>query len=169
MIEILHATHEKQIEQVRQLMRAFVSWQRIRNAEDMELVNEYFNDKIIEEELASLPGKYGLPGGRLLLALFDDQPAGCVALREIDKMNCEMKRMFVCRQFHGKGIALAMAAKLISEAKDIGYKTMWLDTSFRQTEAQSLYQKIGFKKTAPYYELPKKVEDWLVFMALELK
>ena len=37
-----------------------------------------------ERELAELPGEYGPPGGRLLLALEDGAPAGCVALRRLD-------------------------------------------------------------------------------------
>ena len=45
---------------------------------------------------------------------------------------------------------------------------MKLDTSIRQTEAQKLYQGFGFKNTEAYYELPKKVKNWLVFMELKL-
>ncbi len=167
-IQIHHASNEADLEHVRNLMRAFVRWQRERNKEDMDLVNEYFNPVVIEKELASLPGKYDMPDGRLLLATVDGEPAGCVGLRKIDDQQCEMKRMFVYPKFHGQGVALAMARHLIAEARSIGYETMLLDTSFRQTEAQSLYQKIGFQKIKPYYEMPKKVEDWLVFMAMKL-
>jgi GNAT superfamily N-acetyltransferase len=131
-------------------------------------VNEYFNPVVIEKELASLPGKYAMPEGRLLLATIDGEPAGCVGLRKIDDKRCEIKRMFVYPKFHSQGVAFAMAQYLIAEAKSIGYETMLLDTSFRQTEAQNLYQKIGFQKIKPYYEMPKKVEDWLVFMEMKL-
>ncbi len=103
-----------------------------------------------------------------LLALFDGEPAGCVALRKIDDQACEMKRMFVYTKFHGKGIGRALSEKLINEARLIGYQTMKLDTSFRQTEAQKLYQSIGFNVTKPDHELPKKLEDWLVFMEMKL-
>jgi hypothetical protein len=48
-----------------------------------------------EEELAFLPDKYALPYGRLYIAIFNDNLAGCIALRAIDKEYCEMKR-FVC-------------------------------------------------------------------------
>ena len=169
MIQILNATTEADLNHVRNLMRSFVNWQRERNKEDIDLVNEYFNPIVIEEELALLPGKYAMPDGRLLLAWVEDQPAGCVGLRKIDAQTCEMKRMFVYPEFQGKGVAFAMGQKLIEHARTIGYETMLLDTSFRQTEAQNLYQKIGFRKTSPYYDLPKKVEDWLVFMEMKLK
>lgn len=168
MIEILNAADQEQLGQVRNLMREFVSWHRKRHLEDLGLIDEYFDVKGFEEELASLPGKYSPPEGKLLLALYNNQPAGCVALRRINELDCEMKRMFVYPQFHGKGIGRVLAEKIIDEARKIGYKTMKLDTSFRQVEAQGLYQSLGFKRIDPYYELPQKLEDWLVFMELKL-
>lgn len=45
-----------------------------------------------EEELATLPGRYALPGGRLLLERVNEQAAGCVALRPLKEVGiCEMK------------------------------------------------------------------------------
>ena len=168
MTEILNAIFPEQIEQARALMRAFVDWHRERHIEDRELINEYFTAKDFEEELASLPGKYSPPRGRLLLALHDRQPAGCAALHEIYARACEMKRMFVYPQFQGKGVGRALAETLIREARTIGYASILLDTSFRQAEAQGLYQSLGFKRIEPYYELPEELQDWLVFMELKL-
>jgi hypothetical protein len=37
-----------------------------------------------EQELATLPGKYAPPDGRLFLACRDGKPIGCVALRRFD-------------------------------------------------------------------------------------
>ena len=37
------------------------------------------------QELAKLPGAYAPPQGRLLIAEYDGQMAGCVALRKIDE------------------------------------------------------------------------------------
>ena len=87
-----------QLDQVRALMRSFIAWHKERHREDIHLINAYFGDAGFEEELASLPGKYGPPRGQLVLATLDDAPAGCVALREIDSGSCEMKRMFVYTQ-----------------------------------------------------------------------
>jgi GNAT superfamily N-acetyltransferase len=86
-----------------------------------------------------------MPDGSLLLAFYNDQPAGCVALKKLDDSFCEMKRMFVYPEFHGKGIGYALAKAIIDEAKKIGYSNMKLDTSIRQIEAQKLYQGFGFK------------------------
>jgi GNAT superfamily N-acetyltransferase len=168
MIEIGNATTEQQLGQVRDLLRAFVDWHRRRHREDRQLIDDYFQDRAFEEELAALPGQYAPPRGRLLLAHADSRSAGCAALREIDGDTCEMKRMFVYPEFHGKRIGRALAERLVQEARRIGYRSMLLDTSFRQKEAQTLYRKMGFKPVEPYYDLPEALKNWLIFMALEL-
>ena len=157
-----------QLDQVRALMRSFIAWHKKRHGEDIDLINAYFDVATFEEELSSLPGKYGLPGGQLLLATLDKAPAGCVALREIDSGSCEMKRMFVYPQHHGKGVGRALAEGIIKEARGLGYRAMRLDTSVRQAEANALYQRLGFQTIKPYYELPEDVRNWLVFMELKL-
>jgi putative acetyltransferase len=167
-IQIVNANTKVQLNQVRDLMREFLRWHLYRHQEDKELINEYFNHLDFEAELASLPGKYAAPGGSLLLALIDSEPAGCVALRKIDEQTCEMKRMFVYDRFKGNGAGNALAQAIIEQANKIGYSVMKLDTSFRQIEAQKLYQKFGFLKTEAYYCLPQKLKDWLVFMELKL-
>ena len=167
-IKILDATSKKYLDHVRNLINAFLKWHLKRHLEDIDLINEYFDPKDFEEELVSLPGKYSKPEGNLLLAFYNDQPAGCVALKKIDEHTCEMKRMFVYPEFHGKGIGYALAKAIIDEAKKMGYSNMKLDTSIRQIEAQKLYQGFGFKNIEAYYELPDKQKKWLVFMELKL-
>jgi GNAT superfamily N-acetyltransferase len=167
-IEILDAVSQEHFDHVRKLIHQFVKCHRTRHDEDIKLINEYFDEKAFEEELDLLPGKYSKPNGRLLLALFEGEPAGCVALREIDVETCEMKRMYVYTKFHGNGLGRALSEKIVAEARIIGYKTIKLDTSFRQIEALNLYKSIGFSVTKPYYDLPKKLEDWLIFMEMKL-
>ena len=161
-------TTPQELDQVRALMRSFVAWHRERHREDTHLIDAYFDVAAFDQELASLPGKYAPPHGQLLLATLDGEPAGCVAMREIDSSSCEMKRMFVYTQFHGKGVGHALAEAVIQEARALGYRTMRLDTSLRQEEAQRLYQRMGFKTIEPYYELSADLADWLVFMELVL-
>jgi ribosomal protein S18 acetylase RimI-like enzyme len=150
-------------------MRAFIGWHRERHQQDLALIDAYFDAAAFEAELAGLPGKYAPPRGSLLLAVVGGRPAGCVALREIDTARCEMKRMFVYPAFHGQGIGRALAEAVIRDARAAGYRTMLLDTSVRQAEAQGLYRRMGFRDIAPYYDLPEDLRNWLVFMELPLE
>jgi putative acetyltransferase len=169
MLQMLIPTTAEQLDQVRALMRAFTAWHRQRHREDLALIDSYFDAAAFEAELASLPGKYAPPRGQLLLAMVGAQPAGCVALREIDSARCEMKRMFVYPHRQGQGIGRAMAEAVIRDAGAMGYRSMLLDTSIRQAEAQALYRRLGFRDIAPYYDLPEALRNWLVFMELRLE
>ena len=153
-----------ELDQVRDLFRSFIRWHRSRHQEDIALIDAYFDADAFEAELDGLPGAYSPPAGSLYLASLGDSPAGCVALRPIDATRCEMKRMFVYPQYHGRGVGRALGEAVIASGTAAGYKTMLLDTSVRQKEAQSLYTRLGFREIPAYYDLPVDLRAWLVFM-----
>lgn len=105
-----------------------------------------------DRELASLPGAYAPPHGRLFLLFTGDasQPAGCVALRKLDNMTCEMKRLYVRPEFRGCGAGRKLAEAAIEAARESGYRAMRLDTLPQMTAAQSLYHLLGFREIAAY-------------------
>jgi len=108
-----------------------------------------------DQELADLPGAYAPPNGRLLLALVDDQLAGCVALRKIGDGVCEMKRLFVREDFRGQGLGRKLIDAVIEAAREIGYQQMRLDTlPMKMKSAIGIYRSLGFKEIGPYYENP---------------
>jgi putative acetyltransferase len=107
------------------------------------------------EELTRLPGHYAPPGGRLLLAEYEGQLAGCAALHEWEPGICEMKRLYLRPRFRGKGLGRVIAEKIIAEARDIGYKRMRLDTIEPiMKDAVEMYRKLGFREIAPYRPNP---------------
>lgn len=111
-----------------------------------------------EAELAGLPGDYAAPGGALLLALVDDQLAGCGALRplaDVDYPNaCEMKRLYVRRAFRRFGLGRALAQALIDRGTQAGYSAMLLDTLDDMEAARGLYATLGFEEIPPYLLQP---------------
>jgi putative acetyltransferase len=103
-----------------------------------------------EKELVELPGEYARPSGRLLVAFDGDDVAGCGALRRVDSEVCEMKRLYVRPEHHGKKIGVGLAQALIEQAKEASYARMRLDTMPSMQKAIALYRSIGFKEISPY-------------------
>ncbi len=107
-----------------------------------------------EEELAGLPGKYAPPDGALLIGLSGGKAVGCVAVRRLEEGVCEMKRLFVKPEARGTGLGRQLVQEVIARARRLGYLSMRLDTLDRLAEAMRLYEKVGFRRTKPYYENP---------------
>ena len=103
-----------------------------------------------EGELASFPGVYAPPSGRILLARVRGRPAGVVALRAQPDGSCEMKRLYVRPRFRGRGIGRRLAEEIVGRAVRLGYRTMRLDTLASMEAALGLYHELGFRDIAPY-------------------
>lgn len=111
-----------------------------------------------EEELAHLPGEYAQPRGALLMALVDDELAGCCALRPLDATDypnaCEMKRLYVRKRFRHSGVGRQLVEAILDGARLAGYACVLLDTLDEMESARALYQDLGFQDIPPYYHNP---------------
>jgi len=122
-----------------------------------------------EHELASLPGDYAPPRGRLMLAGSSDATFGCIALRPLDMQPActggmpaqrvegpvaEVKRLYIQPSYRHRGWGQRLARALLAEARAIGYCELRLDTFDWMTDARALYSSLGFRERAPYYDNP---------------
>ncbi|MGA9840456.1 MAG: GNAT family N-acetyltransferase [Thermoplasmata archaeon] len=106
------------------------------------------------EETRSLPGVYAPPRGDLLLATWDDVPAGCVGIRPLSPEIVEMKRLYVRAGFRGRGLGWTLARRAIRRAGELRYRSLRLDTLPSMATAIVLYRSLGFVEIAPYREHP---------------
>jgi len=154
--EIIEVTSHQDIEQVRTLFTEYRA----------ELVVEgCFHS--FDEEIASLPGTYAPPGGKLLLARVVGQPVGCIGLRPFPSDGtCEMKRLYVRPPFRGDKIGRQLAEQIVQEARNLGYRSMRLDSHpDSMAAAIRMYRKLGFREVSPY---PLQPIDGLIYMELAL-
>jgi putative acetyltransferase len=131
-------------------------------SEEMESVRTLFREyaaslgfdlcfQNFEQELAELPGQYAPPSGCLLLAMVEDEPAGCVALKRLADGVCEMKRLYIRSQHRGSGLGRTLAEQIIDEAKRLGYQVIRLDTiPSLMGSAVALYRSLGFRDIPAY-------------------
>ncbi len=126
---------------------------------------KYLDLQHYDEEIKHPESKYGGPYGRLYLAYCDGELSGCIGLKKIDEQNCEMKRLYVRPQFRGKKIGSRLVEKVITDAKEIGYKYMLLDTFPFLKPAIHMYTKFGFYPIERYNDNPM---DESVYMKLDL-
>lgn len=155
MVEIRQAVGVADIAAAGELFREYEAWL------GMDLCFQGF-----EDELASLPGKYAPPSGRLLLAFVEDEPAGCIAMRGLSDDICEMKRLYLRENARGHGLGNRLIEALISESKAAGYTAMRLDTfPPKMGKAVGLYESHGFYPVEKYYDNP---HDGVLYMQLDL-
>ena len=113
--------------------------------------------KLIHELCEELSGRYGAPPSPFspseaarkrtifLVARLGGEPVGCAALRRIDDLTAEVKRMYVAPSGRRKGIARRLMAALEDHAAKFNYRAIRLETGILQPEAQRLYESCGFK------------------------
>jgi len=110
------------------------------------------------EELDALPGEYASPRGALLVAILNDEFAGCCAMRPLDTVDypnaCEMKRLYVRPAFRGRQLGRQLAEAILDLSRQAGYDNILLDTLDDMESARALYQELGFEEIPPYYYNP---------------
>ncbi len=156
MCEIVEATSQEDIEQVRNLFTEYRA----------ELAVEPCL-RSFDAEIASLPGSYAAPGGRLLLAKVVGQPVGCVGLRPFPKEgSCEMKRLYVRPPFRGDKLGRTLADRIVQEARSLGYRSMRLDSHPASMQAAiKMYRRLGFEEVKPD---PLEPIEGLIYMEVLL-
>jgi ribosomal protein S18 acetylase RimI-like enzyme len=102
-------------------------------------------------EVAGLPGYYVLPGGGLWMAIVEEQPAGCVALRPLDGDSAELKRLYVRPQCRGHRLGKLLVDAAVNRARTSGKTRVRLDTFPSMVEAVGLYRALGFRAIDPYH------------------
>lgn len=91
------------------------------------------------------------PGACFLLALDGTEIAGFAFIEQGRRIPlvtgpspCEVRRFYIGRRWHGQGVAQALMAAQIAEARRGGARTLWLTTWEFAARARAFYAKCGF-------------------------
>lgn len=122
-----------------------------------EWISTYFEIEETDSKALENPNDYIIKnGGKILVALYNGEPAGVCALIKMDdpEYDFEMAKMAVSPKVQGKGIGGLLGQAIVQLAKDLGASKLYLGSNTLLKPAIHLYYKIGFKKidgrTTPY-------------------
>jgi len=115
-------------------------------AEDLAAyLDSFFN---IAQQTAELED----PGSTFLIAEVDGRAAGYAQLhdgepeKDIEGANpIELVRLYVSREWLGRGLGERLMRACIDEARQAGHETLWLGVWERNARAQAFYRKWNFR------------------------
>lgn len=108
------------------------------------------NFQDVDRELQEIAVEYNSPTGALLLVYDGDRAIACAGIRRIDSQIAELKRMFVDPAYRGRQLGPQLLQMAIEEARNLGYRSIRLDTVPTMHAAIKLYRSVGFREIAPY-------------------
>lgn len=103
-----------------------------------ELKNEYWGNNLIEFN------------PNVFIIYLGDKAVACGCFKKYNITTVELKRMFVLPEARGLGLAQIIIKALEEEARSQNFNKMILETLYKQVEAISLYQKVGFEIVENY-------------------
>lgn len=98
------------------------------------------------------------PNVLFFIARLADDAVGCGGIALTD-VHAEIKRMYVRPNARGRGVAMAILARLEEEARARHRNLLVLETGDAQQSAIRLYQRAGFKRCAAFGEYAKMPES----------
>jgi GNAT superfamily N-acetyltransferase len=112
------------------------------------------------------------PRGRLYVAEIDQSPVGLGGLNPISEEIAEIKRMYVRPEARGHGVGRMLLQQLVTDARELAFRLVRLESASFMREAHALYRSFGFEDVPPYEgrefaDVPG-AEEIQVFMALEI-
>ncbi len=86
----------------------------------------------------------------VVLLYINGCPAACGAFKRYDTEASELKRIFVAKEYRGRGLSKTIVARLEESAIKEGFEYALLETGIRQQEAIGLYKKCGYEVIPNY-------------------
>lgn len=118
---------------------------------NVEWISKYFEMEEADYKALDSPKEYILDkGGKILVALYRNEPVGVCALIKMNDENYdfEMAKMAVSPKVQGKNIGWLLGEAIVKSAKEQGANKIYLESNTILKPAINLYQKLGFQKIA---------------------
>lgn len=134
-----------------------------------EWISKFFVMEEADHKALDKPEEYILnKGGKILVALYKDEPVGVCALIKMDDpdYDYELAKMAVSPKAQGKSIGWLLGEAIKKTAIELGASKIYLESNTMLTPAINLYYKLGFKKVTGHSTPYQRAN---IQMELELK
>jgi len=107
-------------------------------------------------------------GGHIFMVYAAGEPVGCAALVPMGSGIYELSKMAISPHLRGQGIGRRLIEYVISQAKLIGAKSLFLGSNTKLSNAIHLYESVGFHHVNPETLPPNPYTRANVFMEMTL-
>jgi putative acetyltransferase len=110
-------------------------------------------------DLNNLQASYFDDHGTFMVIVDDRRVVGTGGIRRLDNEICELKKMWILRDYRAQGWGVRIALELLQFATQQGYKKVRLELYDppKQQRAIAFYRELGFYEIAPYRDSPAKL------------
>ncbi len=125
----------------------------------VEELEQWFDQTGEFEDLNNLEAAYFDHRGVFLAIIDDEKVVGTGSIKQLSENICELKRMWILRDYRAKGWGRVIAEALLQFAKEAGFECVRLEAYDppKQQRAIEFYKALGFYEIAPYKESPAKL------------
>ena len=101
-----------------------------------------------DDDLHRIEGEYLDAGGEFYVGIIDCRLVAMGALRRLTDTRGEICRMRVHPGLQRRGLGTRILSKLEERARELGFRTLTLDTTVGQVAAMGMYRKAGYEEVA---------------------
>jgi putative acetyltransferase len=134
-----------------------------------EWITRYFTlEKMDRETLGDPENMILRKGGHIFMGFLGRQAVGCVALIPMGDGVYELSKMAVSPELRGLGIGRRLIQYAVTQAKQIGARSLFLASNAKLKNAVHLYESIGFRHVPSDSLPPPHYTRANVFMEMPL-
>ena len=113
---------------------------------DYQCVGEGYSSS--DPEVTTMFDAYNIPRARFYVIEYQGTIFGCgglAPLQDGDASICELRKMYFYNELRGCGFGRRLLQMCIDDARELGFKKMYLETVERMDRAKKLYLGFGFQ------------------------
>ena len=99
-----------------------------------------------DPSLDCLSAFYSRPGRVYYVLVRGGEVLGGIGLAELEGEVCELQKLYLADRAKGSGLGYALIEKIEQAARELGYRTIYLETHTNLAAALHVYERAGYRQ-----------------------